>query len=342
MTTGLLRNRRTDDEGAVLAMVAITMIVFIAAAALTIDLGNGWRIRRALIPATDAAALAVAQDFVNGINGCAAGTAQTYVLLNEPNADIPITCDPAPNGVQGRVSVTATRNVQTWFATAFGAGDFTASSTSTAAYGPPAAVTGLRPIGLCLDSDPTLTNAVTNPPAIETPVTITYAPPTAGCGSSTPRNWGIIDFAEANSGQSTISRWIRDGYPQPVSFNFDSVTSCPNGEPHCYDGFRSSLNDYSAALSTLKSSGRYFTVPVFDYVEGHHWHREFHIVGIVRVRLIDFDVTNPDWTKRNLELGVLPGLITGTCCGNGSGASGNRVITICGVDPGAYAACPST
>ena len=49
---------RASDTGAATALVAASMIIFMGAAALTVDLGNGWRTRRALIPATDAGALA--------------------------------------------------------------------------------------------------------------------------------------------------------------------------------------------------------------------------------------------------------------------------------------------
>ena len=61
-------------------------------------------------------------------------------------------------------------------------------------------------------------------------------------------------------------------------------------------------------------------------------------MGIVRVRLVDFEVNGAP-SGRFFELLVRPGLITGTCCGPPGGASGNKVIAICGVDPGAFAAC---
>ena len=101
---------------------------------------------------------------MNGAPGCTNGTALYYVQQNEPNVDTPITCDHVIlNTVQGRVSVTATHNVETWFASLIGGGDYTVSSTTTAVYGPPAAVTGLRPIGLCIDSHPGLLAAINNP-----------------------------------------------------------------------------------------------------------------------------------------------------------------------------------
>ena len=164
-------------------MVALSMIVIMGAAALTIDLGNGWRTRRALIPATDAGALAAAQDFAdftNPQNGCTNGTAQSFVVQNEANVDTPISCTPFiyPSGDQGRVTVTATHNVSTWFigvASGGTQGDYTVTSTSTAVWGPPATVTGLRPIGLCIDGSADLENIILNPPTSETVITINYS-----------------------------------------------------------------------------------------------------------------------------------------------------------------------
>ena len=73
-------------------------------------------------------------------------------------------------------------------------------------------------------------------------------------------------------------------------------------------------------------------------VENPGANAEFHLMGIVRVRLVDFEVNGAP-SGRFFELLVRPGLITGTCCGPPGGAWGNKVIAICGVDPGAFAAC---
>ena len=83
-----------------------------------------------------------------------------------------------------------------------------------------------------------------------------------------PRHWGIIDFAESNNGQPTINDWIENGYPDEVYWDPHSVTSCPIGEQHCYDGNPGSINNsYATSLNVLKDSGIYFTLPIFNYAE---------------------------------------------------------------------------
>ena len=338
------RRRIAADHGAAIPMVALSMIVIMGAAALTVDLGNGWRTRRSLIPATDAGALAAAQDFAditNPQNGCTNGTAQTYVLANEANVDVPVTCTPfIYSAQQGRVTVTATHDVETWFAPVIGPnGNYNVSSTSTAVWGPPASVTGLRPIGLCIDGSAELENVITNPPTTETVIVIEYnkdQPDDCG-GADIPGNWGTVDFDGGANSNADTKEWIDNGYPDPVEFGNHSVTSCV-GEPHCYEGDTGALAGINSELNGLRSSGIYFTLPVFNYAENPGGNALLHLMGVVRVRLIDYKVNGTE-ADRFFELSVKPGLITGTCCGSGGGDGGNRVITICGVDPGDYAAC---
>jgi len=338
------RQRLAGDGGAAMVMVAASMIVIMGAAALTVDIGNGYRIRRSLIPATDAGALAAAQDFAditNPQNGCTNGTAQSFVVSNEANVDVPVTCTPFTysGGQQGRVTVTATHNVNTWFAAVIGSGDYSVSSTSTAVWGPPASVTGLRPIGLCIDGSSALQNIVDNPPTTETVIVVNYSkdqPDDCG-GSSIPGNWGTVDFDGGANSNADTKDWIENGYPDPVTFGNHGVSSC-TGEPHCYEGDTGALSGINSELNGLKSSGIYFTLPVFNFVENPGGNALLHLMGVVRVRLIDYKVNGPE-AARFFELSVKPGLITGTCCGGGGGSGGNKVITICGVDPGQFTAC---
>ncbi len=325
-------------------MVALSMIAIMAVAALTVDIGNGYRIRRSLIPATDAGALAAAQDFADFTspsNGCTNGTAQNYVLQNEPATDVPVSCNHVlySGGEQGRVTVTATHIVQTWFASVIGSGDYHVHSTSTAVWGPPASVTGLRPIGLCIDGSAALENVLLNPPTTETVIRVNYnkdQPDDCG-GTNIPGNWGTVDFDGGANSNADTKDWIRNGYPDPVEFGNHPVTSC-TGEPHCYQGDTGALAGINAELNYLKNSGIYFTLPVFNYAEDPGGNALMHLMGVIRVRLVDFRVNGAE-ASRFFELSVKPGLITGTCCGSGSGSGGNKVITICGVDPGQFAAC---
>ncbi len=332
------RTSRSSERGVTLPFIALSMVAIMGFASLAIDLGNGWRTRRALISATDASALAAAQDYVNGIDGCAT-SAGTYLVNNEATAQL-VSCEIAFfNADQGRVTVTATQNVDTWFAGVIGRGDFDAPSVTTAVWGPPTSVTGLRPIGLCIEGSTALQDVINNPPATDTLIRIDYDKdqPDACGGASVPGNWGTIDFDGGANSNNDTKDWVANGYPGEVFFGNHVVTAC-GGEAHCYPGDTGALAGLQSDLNGLRNSGIYFTLPVFNFVEGNGSNAEFHLMGVVRVRLISFQVNgNPN--NRYFELLVKPGLITGTCCGGGGEPSGNKVIAICGVDPNEFGAC---
>lgn len=334
----IVRAPKQDERGAVLVLVAASMVFIMALAALTIDLGNGWRSRRGLIPATDAAALAAAQSYVNGENGCSPALFGSYLTDNWAGAEN-ATCQRVGNGDRGYVIVQADSNVDTWFAGVFGGGDYRVDSHTAALYAPPDGVTGLRPIGLCFEGSAALQGVVNNPPATNTVIRVDYDKdqPDACGGEAVPGNWGVIDFDFGSNSNNDTKDWIVNGYPDAVFFENHTVSSCA-GDPHCYPGDTGALAGINGELNQLRNSGIYFTLPVFNFVEGNGANAEFHLMGVLRVRLLDYQVNgNPN--NRFFEFDVEPGLITGTCCGSGSGASGNKIIAICAVDPGDYAAC---
>jgi Flp pilus assembly protein TadG len=331
------RNWR-DEEGAAIVMVAGAMLVIMGMAALVIDLGNGWRTRRALIPATDAGALAAAQAYVTGENGCG-GIHETYVLDNEAAA-FDITCDQPgdPDADHGRVTVTASHNVETWFASAIGLGDFEVQSTSTAAWAPAGGVYGLRPIGLCLAGSSQLQDLVDNPPDVPTDITIMYdkdQPDACGDDTFVPGNWGSIDFTGIGN---NFKDWVEFGYDGLVGFEYHDVSACD--DDHCYIGDTGNLPGAKNELDGLVG-GDYFTLPVFNYVNDLPGNNaEFHIAAILRVRLMSYKLTGQPSTHF-FTFRVKPGLVVGPCCagGGGGGSAGNKVIAICGVDPGQFEAC---
>lgn len=332
-----IRRRIGRDDGAALVMVAAATLVIMGMAALVIDLGNGWRTRRALIPATDAAALAAAQAYVDGETGCS--IAPDYLTYNEVAATL-ISCDKHDiDADRGRVTVTASHPVETWFASAIGFGDYNVQSVSTAAWAPPSAVYGLRPIGLCLEGSSQLQNLIANPPATETDITILYNKdqPDA-CGNEAEGNWGVIDFDGGSNSLDDIKEWVELGYDGPVRFENHVVSDCL--DEHCYEGTPGYPSGAGKELQDLEDSDQYFMLPVFNYVNDLAGaNAEFHIAAIIRVRLMRHKITGKEST-RFFDLRVKPGLVSGECCsGSGSGSGGNKVIAICGVDPGDFEAC---
>lgn len=329
------QNTRSSERGVVLPLVALALVALMGAAALAIDIGNAWLTRRDLTIATDAAALAGAQEEAQGGNGCGAATT-TFASTNSPTATFSCTVS------SGYVTVTGADTAEVWFASVLGFGDTSISATTSALWAPPGAVTGLRPIGLCFDGNAALQALINNPPppGSSTIIRVDYDKdqPDACGGAMVPGNWGIIDFnAGANSNAET-REWIENGYPGPVVFADHTVTSC-SGEAHCYEGDTGASAGINGALSDLQASGIFFTVPVFNFVEGNGANAQFHLMGALRVRLTSYAVNgNPN--NRHFEFEVQPGLITGTVSGGSSGgANNNSVIAICAVDPGAVAAC---
>lgn len=324
-----------NDEGATLPLVALSLVVIIGMASLVIDLGNGWRVRRALIPATDAAALAAAQDYAQGNNGCDL-SASNYLTLNEPLAVLD-SCTPS-GGSSGYVTVTASHNVDTWFAGVLGFGNYDVTSSSTAAWGPLSGAVGLRPIGLCIEGSDELADIVYNPPSGPTLVHIEWTKEQPSDCGDTAGNWGTIDLdGGIGGGNADMVEWLRNGYDGEVIFEDHTVTTC-SGEVHCLPSDPGAdLVSGIPELNALRSSGKEFTLPLFNFVEdnGQAW---YHVIGIVKARLVNFKI-NGAAANRYIDLMVNPGFVPGTTGGSGSGTGGNMAVSLCAVDASNVSGC---
>jgi hypothetical protein len=161
-----------EERGISSVIVAICLMTFIGAAMLTLDSGHLWANRRMVITGTDAAVLDAAQMLnAGGLNPCttaditAAETHATNVLTqNHPESlhnpvDTPdgfevTLADPSlcstASYIPGKVRYDGRLPVQGWFSKAFGFGDGSAISSSTAAWGYVVALgDDLRPIPVC-------------------------------------------------------------------------------------------------------------------------------------------------------------------------------------------------
>ena len=98
--------RRRRDEGQVIVITALVMVVLLAMTGLVIDVGRLYLAQRDLQKATDAAALAGAQDIPDGIT--AVTTACSYSAADAATGS----CDGAPAGVNGKNSVNSVSDVQ--------------------------------------------------------------------------------------------------------------------------------------------------------------------------------------------------------------------------------------
>jgi len=310
--------RGDSERGAVAVIVAICAIAVFAMAAFAIDAGNLWQSRRHLITATDAASLAAASEYAIGGDGCG-GTDDAYVASNDPDAEV-TDCIHSAGATAGRVTVNATSPVDFTFAAVMGIGDTDVDSSTTAVYGIPESVTGLRPLALCTGSsgfEQWLASGKTLPFT----VTISYTKdhPDA-CGGEAPGNWGVIDFDGGSSSNSETRDWLANGYDGSID-----IDQWVEGSP---GAFSSSLD---SELSELKSKGTIFALPVFDAVRDNGANAEFHISAVVGVKLIDYRTHGPE-QKRFLTVEFRRYVTQGRCCGSGTN-TGTQVVNICAVDP---------
>ena len=66
-----LRERAQREDGVVIIMVALSMVVILGGAAISVDLGNAWQAKRQLHTASDSAALSAGEVYAFSGNGCA-------------------------------------------------------------------------------------------------------------------------------------------------------------------------------------------------------------------------------------------------------------------------------
>jgi Flp pilus assembly protein TadG len=139
-----LARLRDEEQGAVLMMVALSLVVLIGMAVLTFDLGRGVALKRTMVTAADAGALAAAREcgLAKG-EGSAKTAAADLVTDNNGAAKVtgfkinpsPAVCaggaNPDPDG-QNTVTVTVTVPQEYFFAQIFGfdSGQVVASATA--------------------------------------------------------------------------------------------------------------------------------------------------------------------------------------------------------------------
>lgn len=317
-----------------MALVALSLVWMLALAALVVDIGDGWLGRQTLISASDAAALAAAQDLVNQRWDEACVTAEAYVADNAPGATYD-DCSIAAIGADGgRVTVTVSQEVESRFID-LGGDNPNVGSTSSAVWGPPATVAALRPFALCYDGSSDLQPLIDDPPSAPTPITVLFPrDEVADCGGAVGvgvGNFATVDF-EGGAGFPTIRDWMRDGYPGRIGFDPPTTTGCVSPAV-CYERPFAST-EIALEIQQLKSEGTPFLFPVYDYADAD----QVHLIGIVRARLLDYQLSG-DLSSQWIEIEVAPGLVAGTCCGSPDFRSGSKVVAICGVDPGAYDTC---
>ena len=138
-----VRERYRDERGAVAVMVGLAMVVLLGMLALTLDLGRAVGVRRDMVNAADAAALAAAQECaLNRGPAAATSAANETASLNDTAATLAaIDIDPecAPGALSTTdpklVTVTYSRVLDYYVAPILGFDDVTIRTTATAIWG---------------------------------------------------------------------------------------------------------------------------------------------------------------------------------------------------------------
>jgi Flp pilus assembly protein TadG len=135
-----MRRLRDEEQGAVLAIVAISLLALLGMAVLTFDLGRGVALKRNMVNAADAAALAAARE-CGLAHGTAPAETEAEDLIVDNNGSATLTniafdsvpqCSGVASNGERQVTVTVSVPQEYFFAQIFGfdSGTVTASATA--------------------------------------------------------------------------------------------------------------------------------------------------------------------------------------------------------------------
>jgi hypothetical protein len=309
-------SRTRDERGAVALIAALSMVMILGGAAISVDLGNAWQSQRQLHTATDSAALSAAEVYALKGNGCDS-VAGSYITQND-SSSTKTSCTTGTGNASssGYVTVGASKTVDWRFVNQ---ANKVIHSQTSAEWGLPASAEGMRPFALCTDFAPfkAWMNDPAGPAGTSATIQVPFTKNGLGCGQS-PGNWAFLDYDGTAGGANDLKDWFANGYPDPVSFPSNIMPQT---------GHVSSLQ---STLDTLVSNSTVFPIAVYDIVNGTGNNAVYHAVGVVRVQLIGFSITGSQ-SSQYMTFKFVPGFLTGICCGTGPD-TGARVVAICAVN----------
>jgi Flp pilus assembly protein TadG len=232
--------RLREERGAVLPIVVLSLIAIFGMVVLTVDVGGTLTKRRAMVNASDAAALAAAQSFALRAEA-QCGTNQATAVLRANQLATGNVASATPVSFQTdcanqTVTVTYTTNQQLYFAQVLGFGPTTpVTTTATAKWGPPQGGATMP-----LELDPNVTNQCLgeNPdPTIPHVCTNGYwfnngDLTNSGWGLMDLNNWGVAagDNCTNSGGANDLGGWISQSDPvlKQLVGTYDATTGKSN------------------------------------------------------------------------------------------------------------------
>ena len=249
------------ERGQILPLVAVALIGMLGIAAFSMDVGYAYYAKRQLQSATDAAALAGAQDLPNITTATA--TAASYAAANTPanlpsftftyqasctaTAIIATGCTASTN--PNRLTVTGTGSTNTWFAKIFGVDHFNVSAHANACS-----------------------------PCSSTPVDIVIAIDRTGsmCDQTDQGTGFCTDLDNAKDGVRTMLGILNPPYAQVGMLAFPPVQTTSSGACTApYNSLSNGWNGYDAAgrgYLTDALNGDYKTGDVLNTSSGLYLH----------------------------------------------------------------------
>lgn len=276
------------DEGNVLVLVALMMVVICGIGSLALDIGGLYVQKGKLQAAADASAMAGASALLGGVSA-AQDAASTIATTNDPL----MTYQTAVDTVANTVTVTGAQQQPLWFARVFGDTVGTVHGKAVASMGTLTSALGIVPIGIPVQ---------TFTPGEE--VTLS-----AGAGDGQSGNYGFLDFS--GCGSWGLESDIENGYSFPLTVGelVSTKTGVMSGPVSTAIQYRMTASDsipgcdtsdtaqsscsrvmYLPIINTLDLSGRKdvtilgFAAFYLDGLDGSGGHQEImgHFLNMVR------------------------------------------------------------
>lgn len=232
--SGQKHNTRNTEEGVVIIIVAVSMVVLLGIAALSIDIGLSYLGKGQLQKAIDAAVYSAGRQLpveVSDINAQNAikDSAISYSSLNgysELTRD-DITLGGVVSNYYTDIEVTANQTIGLNFSQVLGINTLEFTRSAKAKISPVKKATGVAPLGV--QKSELVTRIDTNDLLH---VILKY-----GNGDGTQSSFGALDLDGKSGGASDYRLWIAQGYPGEVTVGDILVEESGNMSGPTYSGF---------------------------------------------------------------------------------------------------------
>ena len=268
-----------DERGAVAVFVAVTSLVFFAMLALAVDVGSVVVLRRNLVRAADAAALAAAQSCATRQPAQAEAQADHFANANQSDAVGGITESSGCGEAEGSVTVEYSAVSELQIAGGLlDIDDPTIDATAVAIWGPAGGGTAVPPIALMVDSSGEV-------PCDPSPATCGFWQNNNDSGFDSSSVWGLMNLDTWGSAQDNSSNCGPSGVPEIEEFitNSPDLTIVDNPTMVCIaHGHRTNL--WFAALTGIIGQVRDFSLYSGEAATDSD---RYPVVALARMKIVD-------------------------------------------------------